>query len=424
MVRDDPKRLRSSEREWGDLNMATFAPLSGFRVVDFTHVASGPMTTKILADFGAEVIKIESSKRPDLIRGAGPFRDNKATINSGGMYNSWNTGKRSLTLNLSHPKGIEIVKNLVVSSDVVIDNFSARVMKKWGLAYDDLIRIKPDIIAVNLPSHGNTGPHKEYVSFGAELMALAGITYLTGFPDRTPTGPDVNYPDYVICYLAAFSILAALYHKKKTGEGQHIEISQFEATASLLGPMLMDFAINHRNSTRRGNGSPVASPHGIYRCRGEERWCTIAVTNEIQWRDLCSTIGNPELVEDNRFKTLLSRLNNQKTLDHIIEQWTQERSAEEIMEILQKKGIPAGVVQNGKDLLGDPHLKVRKYYVELPHPEEGKMLYQNPTIILSLTPGEVRRSPLLGEHNYFILKELMGLTEEEKEELEKQGVFD
>lgn len=175
---------------------------------------------------------------------------------------------------------------------------------------------------------------------------------------------------------------------------------------------------------RRGNGSPVASPHGIYRCRGDERWCAIAVTNEVQWKELCSTIGNPELLEDPRFKTLLNRLNNQKTLDRIIEQWTREHSAEKIMEILQEKGIPAGVVQNGKDLLNDRHLKARRHYVELPHPEVGKMLYQNPTILLCRTPKESRRSPLLGEHNNFILKELLGLTEKEKEELEKQGVFD
>jgi benzylsuccinate CoA-transferase BbsF subunit len=404
--------------------METTLPLEGLRIIDFTHVASGPMATKLLADFGAEVIKIESRKRPDLIRDVGPFRFNRPSPNSGGMYNSWNTSKLSLNLDVSNPKGLALVRKLISVSDVVIDNFSARVMKKWGLAYEDLVQVKSDIIAVNLPSHGITGPHSDYISFGAELMALSGITYITGFPDSTPTGPDVNYPDYVIGYLAAFAILAALYHKKKTGKGQHIEISQFEATTSLSGPALMDFAINHRNSTRGGNGSPVASPHGIYRCRGEERWCAIAVTNEIQWQELCSTIGNPELVEDTRFKTLLSRLNNQETLDNIIEQWTQEHSAEEVMEILQKKGVPAGVVQNGKDLIGDPHLKARKHYVELPHPEEGKMLYQNPTICLCRTPGEVRRSPLLGEHNYFILKELLGFTEKEEEEMEKQGVFD
>lgn len=381
------------------------------------------MTTKILADFGAEVIKIESSKRPDLIRGVGPFRDNRPTVNSGGMYNSWNTSKLSFTLNLLHPKGLEIAKNLVALSDVVIDNFSARIMKKWGLAYDDLAQIKPDIIAVNLPSHGTTGPHKDYVSFGAELMALAGITYLTGFPDSTPTGPDVNYPDYIICYLAAFAILAALYHKRKTGKGQYIEISQFEASVSLLGPTLMDFAMNRKHPIRRGNASPVEAPHGIYRCQGEEQWCAIAVSNEIQWKEFCLAIGKPELVEDPRFQTLFSRLKNARALDSIIEQWTMERSAEEVMEALQKKGIPAGVVQNGQDLLKDLHLKERGHYVELSHPEEGRMLYQNPTIILSRTPGRVRRAPLLGEHSDYILKEILGLTDKEREGLEKEGAF-
>jgi benzylsuccinate CoA-transferase BbsF subunit len=340
------------------------------------------------------------------------------------MYNSWNTGKQSFTLNLSHPKGLEIAKKLVLLSDVVIDNFSARVMKKWGLAYDDLVQIKSDIIAVNLPSHGNTGPHKDYVSFGAELMALAGLTHLTGFPDSTPTGPDVNYPDYITCYLAAFSIITALYHKKKTGKGQHIEISQFEATASLIGPVLMDFAVNHTQPVRRGNGSLVASLQGVYRCRGEERWCAISITNESQWREFCLTIGKPEWMTDIRFKTLLGRMKHAGILDRMIEEWTQKHSPEEVMDLLQKRGIPAGVVQNGKDLLNDPHLKARKHYVDLLHPERGKMLYQNPSILLSRNPTEVRRAPLLGEHNDYVLFNLLKLTENEKKELERQGVFD
>jgi benzylsuccinate CoA-transferase BbsF subunit len=239
--------------------METALPLEGLRIVDFTHVASGPMATKLLGDFGAEVIKIESRKRPDLIRGVGPFRFNRPGLNSGGMYNSWNTSKLSLNLDLSNPKGLALVRKLISLSDVVIDNFSARIMKKWGLAYEDLVQIKPDIIAVNLPSHGITGPHNEYVSFGAELMALSGITYITGFPQAPPTGPDVNYPDYIVCYLATFAILIALRYRKSTGKGQHIELSQFETTTSIIGPVIMDFILNQRLPVRNGNFSPVVA---------------------------------------------------------------------------------------------------------------------------------------------------------------------
>jgi len=403
--------------------METALPLKGLRIVDFTHVASGPVATKLLADFGAEVIKIESRKRPDLIRGVGPFRSNRPGLNSGGMYNSWNTSKLSLTLDLSNPKGLALVRKLISLSDVVIDNFSARVMKKWGLAYEDLVQIKPDIIALNLPSHGIIGPHKDYVSFGAELMGLSGITYITGFPEGLPTGPDVNYPDYIICYLSAFAILAALRYRKKTGKGQHIELSQFETTTSVIGSFIMDFILNQRLPVRRGNSSPVAAPHGIYRCRGEDRWCAITVSSEAQWKALCSAMGKPEMAQVPRFRTFLARLKNATSLDSIIEQWTMERSAEEVMEALQKKGIPAGVVQNGQDLLQDLHLKERGHYVELSHPEEGRMLYQNPTIILSRTPGRVRRAPLLGEYSDYILKEILGLTDKEREDLKKEGIY-
>ncbi len=404
--------------------METDLPLKGMRVVDFTHVASGPMTTKLLANFGAEVIKIESRKHPDLIRGSGPYRAGRSGPNAGGMFNTWNTSKLSLAIDLSQPKGIVLVKKLVAISDLVIDNFSARVMKKWEMTYGDLIKIKKDIICVSLPSHGLSGPHREYVSFGAELMALAGMVHLTGFPQGMPTGPYVNYPDYVVCYLAVLAILSAIHHRNQTGKGQQIEFRQFEVTASNIGPLIMDYTANGRVPTRQGNGSPAAAPYGVYPCRGDERWCAIGVESEEQWQSFCSVLGNPGLARDPRFQTMEARLKNAAALDDLVAGWTSERTAEEIMEAFQQKGVPAGVLENGEDLLRDPHLKERGHYVELPHPEEGAMLYQNPTIVLSRTPGTITRSPLLGEHNHYILKEILGLTDRERKELEKEGVFD
>jgi len=395
--------------------------LRGLRIIDFTHVASGPNATKILADLGAEVIKVEGPKRPDLIRRAGPFPGNRPGLNSGGMYNSWNTSKLSLTLDLGHSKGVDLVRRLICFSDVVIDNFSPRVMERWGLAYKDLVQLKPDIIVVNLPSQGMTGPHREYISFGAELMALGGIACATGFSQGRPTGPDVNYPDYPVASLAAFAILAALRFRKKTGKGQHIDLSQFEVTVSLWGPAMMDFIENQRLPIRRGNSSAVAAPYGVYRCQGEERWCAIAVSDESQWQNLCRAMGKPELAQDSRFQTLLARLKNASVLDEIIEQWTLGRSPEEVMATLQKREVPSGVVQNGKDLLQDPHLKKRGYYIELPHPEEKKMLYQRPAMILSRTPARVKRAPILGEHRDYVLRAILKLTAAEIAELVQEG---
>jgi len=398
-------------------------PLKKMRIVDFTHVAAGPFSTKMLADFGAEVIKIEGFTKPDLIRRSGPFRGDQYNPNSGGMYNRWNTSKLSITIDMSRDKGVELVKKLISVSDVVINNFSSRVMKKWGLNYDGVTKFKKDIIYVSLPSHGTTGPHREYISYGSELMALAGIMHLTGFPDSAPTGPAVNYSDYVVSYMAVLSILASLRSRQETGRGRNIEISQFETMVSYMGPILMEFDANRRETKRKGNALSVNCPEGIYPCKGFDRWCAISVLNETQWASLCDVMERRDLKEAPEYCTVLRRIRKRKVLDAFIQEWTSQRSADQVVEALQSRQIPAEIVADAGDLLNDSHIKEKNYFVELPHPETSRMLYQNPAIVLSRTPGRALRAPLLGEHKDYILKEILNFGESDIAALEREGVF-
>jgi benzylsuccinate CoA-transferase BbsF subunit len=406
--------------------MAQQHALNGIRILDFSWFGAAPIGTKMLADHGAEVIRVESMTRPDLLRVVGThhFRDYTPDINGSGFFNDFNSSKYGITLNLNHPAGLEVVRRLVAISDVVIDSFTRKAMRKWSLSYDDLVRIKPDIIVVSASQQGHTGPHADYLGFGYNLQALSGINHLTGFPDGYPLGTSVNYPDFVIPMFVASVIMSALLHRRRTGTGQHIDLSQYQAMVSTLGPTLMDYLVNGRVQTRTGGRSATAAPHGVYRCRGDDRWCAIAVHTDEAWQALCEVLGNPPWTREERFQTLTGRLRHVDDLDRLLNAWTSQHTPEDVMQRLQEAGVAAGVVQDAHDLLDyDPQLRHRGHYRLLNHPVTGPTLYMGPAFQLSATPARLRPAPCLGEHNAYVYGQLLGMSAEEIAKYTDEHVF-
>jgi len=400
--------------------------LDGIRVIDFTRVLAGPGAARMLADHGAEVIKIEVVTG-EVARFVIPSKGFIRGINLSGYYNNINRNKLGTTLNLADPRGVELAKRLVAIADVVIENFSAGVMDRLGLGYEALKEVKSDIIMVSMPGFGQTGPYRTYASYGPTLQAVAGMTYLTAFPDHEPAGFGYSYSDYTGGWPAQYAILAALHRRHKTGKGLFIDLSQMEALCALLGPSMLDYSVNKRAAQPTGNRLPhrSAAPHGAYRCQGEDRWCVISVFNENEWHAFCQAIGNPAWTKDEKFSTLLARTEHMDELDRLIEEWTTKRTAEEVMETLQRAGVAAGVVQNSRDLFeSDPQLKHYQFFKEMEHPVIGRVAYENVPFKLSETPGELRRpAPRLGEHNEYVFGELLNMSKEEIAKYMEEGVI-
>ena len=379
--------------------------LKGLRILDFTWVLAGPYATRILADFGAEVIKIQSNKT------AGGAESNLT-----GYFSHWNRNKRSITLDMSYPEAKEIVLRLARISDVVIENFSTRVMSNWGLDYERLKEVRPDIIMVSMSGMGQTGPWKDFVAFGPALQALSGLTYLTSFAQESPLGLGYAYADPVAGLHAALAILAALEFRDRTGKGQTIDLSQYEAMCTLLGPALLNASANHKDISPQGNHSDnvPAAPYGCYQCSGADRWCVIGVFNESEWENLCNILGRPDWTGEERFSHLSRRKENKEDLDRFLEQWTLQHSPEEVVNLLQQGGVAAGVVQNAEDLANDPHLRARDFFIPLEHPVLGKTVADaSPIKFKKNSRVEWKASPLLGEDNRYVYMELLGFTEGE-----------
>ena len=386
--------------------------LKGIRILDFTWVLAGPYATRILADFGAEVIKVQ------------PLMTEETDKFSRGYYNTWNRNKLGITLNLSKPQGVALAKRLVSISDAVVENFTPRVMANWGLDYDSLKKVKPDLIMLSMSAMGNTGPWRDYSGFGPTIQAFSGITYLTSFLGEPPLGLGTSYADHIAGLMACLALLGALEYRQRTGEGQYIDVSQVEAMSSLSGDAILDYAANARQAEPVGNSSTEAAPYGVYRCGGDDRWCAIAVFSDDEWRGFKRALGNPPWAEDRRFATLSGRLKGIEELDRLVEGWTSEHTAEEVMALLQEQGVAAGVVQDASDLANDPQLKERGFFIELGHPELGKTISDAAPIRLSDTPARyIRAAPILGEDNDYVYGELLGMSEDEVAELSEQGII-
>jgi len=321
---------------------------------------------------------------------------------------------------------MEIIKELIKKSDIICENFTAHTMEKWGLGYDEVRKIKPDIIFAGMPLMGADGPHANYRGFGVQVSALIGILHLTGFPEREPFGMGTNYPDHVPNPVhTAFAILAALRHRKKTGEGQYIELSQIEAPLCVLPTPIMDYMMNGRVQNRQGNQHFDFVPHGIYPLQGKNRWIVLSVQSEDEWQALKAAMGRPEWAEQDAFTANAGRIANQAELNELIGRWTVNYDGDELLRRLAKAKVRAGLVKDARDVLNDPQLNYRKHFVYLDHSEMGYHVYNYAPVHMSKTPAVVdQAAPLLGEHTKQIMKDLLNLDEATFEELKKEGVFD
>jgi len=400
------------------------SPLEGIRVADFCWAWAGPYGALQLAHLGAEVIRIESTTRMCPSRQIPPWAENERGVNRAGYFNQYNQGKRSLTLNLKKPEGVALAKQLVAKSDIVIENFAAGIMDKMGLGYEALRALKPDIIMISLSGYGATGPEKGYVSYGPPQVALSGMASLTGYQDGPPMQAGFSYGDPNGGIHGTFAVMCALLHRAKTSEGQYIDLSQREACAMLLPEALMDYAMNGTQPPRSGNRDPYMAPHGVFRCRGEDRWVSIAVRNDDEWRRMCGAIDRAELATDPRFAVLAARKENEDALEQTVTAWTQERSADEVTRILQQIGVAAYPSLDGKDMLANPHVVARGFFVELEHPEVGKRQHLGIPWKMSRTPCDVRRpAPCLGQDTEYVLEEILGLSKEQVTSLKEREIL-
>jgi crotonobetainyl-CoA:carnitine CoA-transferase CaiB-like acyl-CoA transferase len=388
-------------------------PLAGIRILDLSRAWAGPYGTRYLADFGADVIKVETGKYPDGRQPGNPG------------YEEINRNKRPITLNFQMPEGQELLKRLVAISDVVVENFSPRVMAQYELDYHHLLKVRPDLIMVSMPGYGYSGPHSRFVSFGGPLMAYTGMSLLWGYADSPPDARvKVAQPDYIVAATQALAVTAALHHRVRTGQGQYIEIAQVEATVASMALAYLDYFATGTVATPRGNRDPNAVPQGCYPCVGHEAWCVISCTTDAQWRALATLIGGEALADDPTLLTATARWNRHDELDDRISAWTREQTPHQVMRQLQAVGVPAGVVQTAEDLWRDVHLRSRDYMVTLAHPELGMVEHPSVMIRLHATPGSVQRlAGPLGADNDAVFRGLLGLAPEELSRLVKAGII-
>jgi benzylsuccinate CoA-transferase BbsF subunit len=399
-------------------------PLDGIRVLDFTWAWAGPFGCMQLAHLGAEIIKVESTLRPCVTRFIPPFLDGVAGPNRAGYFNQYNQGKKSILMSLSRPEAIEIACELVKHCDVVTDNFAANVMDKLGLGYDKLRRIKPEIIMISMSGYGQTGPFKGFVGYGPPAAAAAGMFFGTGYRDGEPAEIGISYPDPNAGVFGAFAIIAALAQRALTGEGQYIDQSQFETAMALMPEGLLMQEMTGREPVRDGNHDFVMSPNECYRAAGDDKWVSIAVATEHEWRALCRVMGNAQLADDPRFKTMKLRKQNEIALDEIITQWTSTRDRWDVAHELQAASVAAFPSMTAKDIAEDQHLGERGYLVELEHPEVGKRKHAGVPWKMSGTPCAVRTAaPIRGADTESVLKSLLGYSSDRVEQLMKSGIL-
>jgi crotonobetainyl-CoA:carnitine CoA-transferase CaiB-like acyl-CoA transferase len=393
-------------------------PFEGVRVLSFPTGIVGPALGSLLAEHGAEVISIEAGR---TLRS--PQRGQRFQIASD-LESHRN--KKRVAINMKHPEGLALAKKLIAQSDVVAENFSARVMASWGLDYTRMREIRGDIIMASLQAFGQTGPRRDFVSFGPILMAFSGMTFLWRDPgiERPGAASQTAFPDYIAPSYGALAILAALLYRARTGKGQYIDLSQAESAASMLAPAYLEWLVNGREPEPQGNFSPYAAPHGCYRCKGDDRWCVISVESEEEWVKFCELVGHREWATDSRFADLSARVANRRQLDAAVESWTAELTPHQVMLILQRDGVAAGVVQTAEDLYRDPHLRERGFARDVYVPQIGWLTRTGPSVRMTETPFITKdEAHLAGEDNEIVLGELLGISKANIAEMTEQGVL-
>ena len=404
-------------------------PLQGVRIVEMGQLIAIPFAMKLLADMGAQVIRLESTRRLESYRSDSVYQNeiHGEFWNRGANFYEQNRNKLGITLDLGRPEGLAVLRRLIAISDVFAENFTPRVIRNFGLEYQELRRMKPDIIMVSSTGYGFDGPWANFGATGPATEGASGLAYTTGYEGGPPVMAEIPYVDYTAGEHTVFAVMTALMHRLRTGQGQFIDVSQTQTAAATIPEALLDFAANGRDPARIGNADPVMAPHGCYPCTGEDRWIVIAVSEDREWQGLCRAMGREDWAEDGRFSTAIGRRKHRDELDRLLGKTTTSWNAHTLMEALQLAGVPAGAVLDSKDLLFNPHLRERGFYeVVQHHPSTGipPLPYAGRPWKLSETPSvPPMAAPLMGEHNDGVLRELLGLSDEEMDRLEGEGII-
>jgi crotonobetainyl-CoA:carnitine CoA-transferase CaiB-like acyl-CoA transferase len=398
-------------------------PFEGLRVIDFAWVATGPISGRLLAEFGADVIRVESSLRMDPGRTLAPWAQATAGSDRSQFFANYNAGKRSITLDLGRPRAQELARQLVARADVVIESFTPGTMARWGLDYPSASAGRADLVYLSTCQQGQTGPHAHYRGYGSLAAALGGFYSVTGWPDRDPPMIYGAYTDFVAHHFASAALLAALDHRRRSGQGQHIDLSQLEASLQFLTPEILDYTVNARVPGRQGNRDEGAAPHGAYPCLGEDSWCAIACESAAQWEALSQLMGDPAWCREPRFASLAGRKAHEDELDRLISAFTMAREPWTLMRELQAAGVPAGVVQSCADLHRDPQLAAREALAWLDHPEMGRSPYEAWPFRILDCPGTLRPAPCLGADTEDVLGGILGLSATEIYRLKEEGIL-
>ncbi|MFD1611435.1 CaiB/BaiF CoA transferase family protein [Sphingomonas tabacisoli] len=427
----DPKRR---PKEWR-------GPLSGIRVTDFCWMGVGACATRILADFGAEVIRIEDRNRLDLPRRLpiymnGPIRAYGDELldpdpDAAGMYNNYNRNKLGITLNMRDPRGRKLAERLISLSSVVTENFAPGVMERWGLTYDRICELTPEPVMARMSGYGHSGPHSHFRSYGPVVQAVSGLSHVSGLPGREPSGWGLSYMDNMAAFYNGIGLLMAIYHRNNTGKGSEVDVSAIEAGIGLLGPIMLDVSMNGKKTRSPdfplGNRIeyPDAAPHGVYPTQGEDRWIAIAIFNEAEWQALVAELGDPGWASDPRFATQPARFANQDALDELLGAATAERERYDLMHRLQHRSVAAAVVQNAEDINeNDEQVAQSGVFFELDHPVIGPAKFEGMPIRFSgMEQHNWRSAPLLGEDNHQVFTEILGVSEDEYHQLVDEGVI-
>jgi crotonobetainyl-CoA:carnitine CoA-transferase CaiB-like acyl-CoA transferase len=399
-------------------------PLAGIRIADFTWVWAGPFCTLQLAHLGADVIRVETATRPCVTRLLPPFADFEPGPNRSGYFNQFNQGKRSIALDLKRPEAIEVAKRLCAASDVVVENFAAGVMDRMGLGYEVVRRLRPDVVMIALSGYGATGPDREKVSYGPAQVPLSGLSSLTGYRGFPPMHVGISYGDPTAGLHGAVAVIAALMHRARTGEGQYIDLSQWETSMAVIPEGIADWTMNGVQPARDGNRDATMAPHGVFRAAGEDRWIAIAVEDDAAWARFAAAIGHPELATDRRWATLAARKADEDALEALVTEWTAARSPEDATAILQAVGVAAFTAASNRDLAEDPHLAARGFFVELAHPEVGTRRHVGIPWRMSETACRVRApAPCLGADTDDVLRDVCGYSAAEIAGLREAGAL-
>jgi len=408
--------------------MSQTLPLEGIRVLEFCWVWAGPYATMVLANLGAEIIKVEGHRRTDLTRRSviWPRYEPAPKMlppNQGIAFNTLNRDKKGVTLDLSNPEGIALAKRLAAVSDIVIDNMRPDAMIKMGLGYEDLRNVKEDIIVISSSGRGHTGPETNYLGFATIHQSIGGLTYISGHPDEHPTHGTGGDADVMNAIATAFAALAAIHHRIKTGEGQFIDYSQCEGATSLIGEQLLGYLMTSKIPERMGNTHSEYAPHNVYQCWGVDRWLAIEVHTDEEFQALVNVMERPGLAKDQRFIDMVARKKNEKELDKIIGEWTRQRDRDWMVNELCRAGVAAAPSRDGKDIYADRHLQERGFFAKIQHPELGELEMIRPPWKISDLTLPTGYAPLLGEHNIYVLQGILGLSDEEMADLRKKDII-